>query len=81
MPKLSHWIVQYVIAVLSMFLLLLVIDVLLRGEALVRAWPSALLWSALASAMFIGTRYRNMKHGIACAVCDSLDKKRTPEQA
>jgi len=75
MPTLSHWIVQYLIAVSSMFLLLLVTDLMLRGETLARAWPSALLWAALASALFIGTRYRNMKRGITCAVCDKLDKK------
>lgn len=75
MPTLSHWITQYLIAVLSMFGLLLVIDLLLRGETWARAWPSALAWAVVASALFIGTRYRNMKRGIACGVCDALDKK------
>ena len=75
MPKLSHWIGQYLIAVVSMFVLLLVIDILMRGETLARAWPSALTWAAVASAIFIGTRYRNMRRGIACGVCDVLDKK------
>lgn len=74
MPKLSHWIGQYVIAVVTMFLLLLVID-LLRGEAFVRAWPSALAWAAVASAIFIGSRYRNMRRGIECGVCNVPDKK------
>jgi hypothetical protein len=75
MPKLSHWIVQYLVAVVPMFVLLLVVDLLMRGETLARAWPSALLWAAVASILFIGTRYRNMKRGIACAVCDALDRK------
>jgi hypothetical protein len=74
MPKLSHWIGQYLIAVVTMFLLLLVID-LLRGEAVARAWPSALAWAAVASAIFIGSRYRNMRRGIECGACDVLDKK------
>ena len=74
MPKLSHWIGQYLIAVTSMFALLLVID-LMRGELLARAWPSALIWAAIASAIFIGTRYRNMRRGIECGVCNMLDKK------
>jgi hypothetical protein len=74
MPKLSHWIGQYVIAVVTLFLLLLVID-LLRGEAVARAWPSALAWAAVASAIFIGSRYRNMRRGIERGVCDVLDKK------
>lgn len=75
MPKLSHWIAQYCIAALSMFALLLIVDLLVRGETFERAWPSSLLWAAVASALFIGTRYRNMKRGIDCAVCDALDKK------
>ncbi|MDB5793590.1 MAG: hypothetical protein JWQ80_3614 [Massilia sp.] len=72
MPKLSYWIGQYLIAVVSMFVLLLAIDVLMRGETLARAWPSALAWAAAASAIFIGSRYRNMRNNIACGV---LDKK------
>jgi uncharacterized membrane protein len=75
MPKPSHWIIQYLFAVLSMFGLLLVIDLLLRDETLARAWPSALIWAVIASALFVGTRYRNMKRGIACVVCETLDKK------
>lgn len=74
MPPLSHWIRQYMIAVVSMFALLLVVD-LLRGELLARAWPSALLWAVIASAIFIGSRYRIVKRGLACAVCDTLDRK------
>jgi hypothetical protein len=74
MPRLSHWIAQYLFAVASMFALLLVVD-LLRGESLERAWPSALAWAGVASALFIGNRYRNMKRGSACGVCDTLDRK------
>jgi hypothetical protein len=74
MPRLSHWIAQYLFAVASMFALLMVVD-LLRGESLERAWPSALAWAGVASALFIGTRYRNVKRGIACGVCDTLDRK------
>lgn len=74
MPPLSHWIKHYLIACVSLFALLLVID-LLRGELLARAWPSALIWAALAAAIFIGSRYRNTKRGSACTVCDRLDRK------
>ena len=74
MPKLSHWIGQYLIAVTSMFVLLLAID-LMRGEQLARAWPSALAWAAVASALFVGSRYRNMRRGIECGICNMLDKK------
>lgn len=75
MPSISHWIVQYALAAVSMFALLLVVDLLMRGETFARAWPSSLIWAAVASALLIGTRYRNMKRGIACSVCDALDKK------
>ena len=61
MPPLSHWIGQYAFAAGSMFALLLVVDVLVRGEAFARAWPSALAWAAVASALFIGRRYYNMR--------------------
>jgi hypothetical protein len=74
MPPLRHWILQYLFAVVSMFALLMVVD-LLGGETFDRAWPSALGWAAVASALFVGTRYRNMKRGLACGVCDALDRK------
>ena len=75
MPKLSHWVVQYLIAVVSLFGILLLIDLLMRDETLARAWPSSLIWAAVASALFVGTRYRNMKRGIECVVCNALDKR------
>ncbi|QNA88995.1 hypothetical protein G4G28_11820 [Massilia sp. Dwa41.01b] len=74
MPPLSHWIVQYCAAACSMFGLLLGVD-MARGELFARAWPYALAWALVASALFVGTRYRNMRRGIACGVCDRLDKK------
>jgi hypothetical protein len=74
MPPLRHWIVQYLFAVVSMFALLTVVD-LLRGETLARAWPSALAWAAVASAIFIGTRYRNMKRGLTGGISNRLDRK------
>ncbi|KQQ97489.1 hypothetical protein [Massilia sp. Leaf139] len=74
MPPLRHWITQYLFAVVSMFALLTIID-LASGETFERAWPSALAWAAVASALFIGARYRNTKRGLACGVCDTLDRK------
>ena len=75
MPKLSHWIGQYLIALASMFVLLLGIDLLMRDETLARAWPSALAWAAVASAIFIGSRYRNMRRGIAHGAREVPGKK------
>ena len=75
MPKLTHWIIQYLIAVSLMFVLLLAIDLLMRNEEFARAWPSALAWVIVTSALFVGILYRNMKRGIACGMCDRLDQK------
>jgi hypothetical protein len=75
MPKLSHWIGQYLIALASMFVLLLGIDLLMRDETLARAWPSALAWAAVASAIFIGSRYRNIRRGIAYGAREVPGKK------
>jgi len=75
MPKLTHWIIQYTVAVSSMFLPLLVIDLFIRNEVFARAWPSALAWAVVTSALFVGIRYRNMKRGIACGICDRLDRR------
>lgn len=74
MPPMSHWIVQYLIAVVTMTALLVGID-MLGGETFVPALLSGAAWAAVASALFIGTRYRNMKRNIACGVCDALDRK------
>jgi hypothetical protein len=74
MPSTSHWIIQYLIAVVTMCALLLAID-MMGGESFMRALLSALAWSAVASALFVGARYRNMKRNIACGVCDTLDRK------
>ena len=74
MPPTSHWIGQYLIAVVTMTALLLAID-MMSGETFVRALLSAGGWALVASALFIGTRYRNMKRNLACSVCDALDRK------
>jgi tryptophan-rich sensory protein len=74
LPPISHWIAQYLIAVVTMAALLTVFD-MMSGETFARALLPALAWSAIASALFIGTRYRNVKRGIARSVCDTLDKK------
>lgn len=74
MPKISHWIAQFVIAWTLIFALLLVVD-LFGGEAFNRAWPSALAWAAISSALFIGARWRIMRRAAPCAVCDRLDRR------
>jgi hypothetical protein len=74
MPPLSHWIIQYLIAVVTMAALLTGFD-MMGGETFARALLSALAWSAVASALFIGTRYRNAKRGSASSVRNTLGKK------
>lgn len=74
MKPLSHWIVQYLVATATMFALLLVID-LLRGTPAEQAWQSCLLWAAAASAIFVGSRYRQAARGDACAVCETTKRK------
>ena len=76
MPGITHWIGQYLFAVVSMFALLLAVDVLMRGEAFARAWPSALAWAAVASALFVGRRYYMMRKGLECAARERLDGKK-----
>lgn len=57
MPKLTYWIIQYLVAVSSMFVLLLAIDLLMRNEEFARAWPSALAWAIVTSALFVSWGY------------------------
>jgi len=68
MPPLSHWIGQYLLATVTMFALLAVVD-LMRGDSLAATWLPTLAWSALAAAIFIGARWRQARSGAACALC------------
>lgn len=73
MPTLRHWITQYTIAVVVIFMVLFAVD-LLSGETLSNAGISASLWAALSAFLFVGVRYRNMKQKRKCQVCEVLDK-------
>jgi hypothetical protein len=73
MPRITHWIGQFLLAAGSMFALLTVVG-LLRGEAFASTWPENLAWAATAAAIFIGGRYRQARKGAACAVCEKPDK-------
>ncbi len=73
MPRLSHWIGQYLLAASTMFALLVGVG-LLRGETFAATWPEALAWAAAASAIFVGSRYRQARKGVACALCEDGDK-------
>jgi 4-hydroxybenzoate polyprenyltransferase len=73
MPRLSHWIGQYLLAASTMFALLVAVD-LLRGQAFANAWPEALAWAAASAAIFVGARYRQARAGAACAICKDVEK-------
>lgn len=74
MPRLSHWIGQYLLAASTMFALLVAVD-LMRGRTFAGTWAESLAWAAAASAMFVGSRYRQARKGIACALCEKPDNK------
>lgn len=73
MPRLSHWIGQYLLASSTMFALLIGVA-LLRGETFAGAWPEALAWAAASAAIFVFSRYRQARKGAACALCEIGDK-------
>lgn len=68
MKPASHWLGQYLLAAGTMFALLVVVD-LMRGEAFAASWPGSLLWAATAAAIFVGSRYRQARKGVDCALC------------
>jgi hypothetical protein len=74
MPTKTYWAGQYLLAAASMFALIAVIDVV-RGDSLAATWPETLAWSALAAAIFIGSRYRQLRRAEDCALCKD-DKPR-----
>lgn len=68
MKPVSHWIGQYLLAASTMFALLVIVD-LLRGETFAASWTGSLLWAATAAAIFVGSRYRQARKGVDCALC------------
>ncbi|WP_020652354.1 hypothetical protein [Massilia niastensis] len=70
----TYWIGQYLLAAGTMFLLLIVVD-LLRGDSLAATWPATLGWSALAAGIFVFSRYRR-----SCAHCSPPPDKLKPRR-
>jgi hypothetical protein len=68
MPRMTHWIGQYLLATSTMFALLVVVD-LLRGRTFAASWTQSLAWGAASAAIFVGSRYRQARKGEACALC------------
>jgi hypothetical protein len=75
MPAKTYWIGQFLIAVITMFVLLTVVAVV-RGQPFEQSWAESLIWALVSSAIFIGSRYRKARKGEDCALCDDLGKRR-----
>jgi hypothetical protein len=69
MPGISYWIGQFLLASSTMFAILVGVD-MLKGSSFDDAWPSALAWALMASAIFIGSRYHRARKAIAGAASD-----------
>jgi predicted anti-sigma-YlaC factor YlaD len=75
MPGITHWIGQFLLASSTMFAILVGVD-MLKGASFSDAWPSALAWALVASAIFIGSRYQRARKGIACATREDPPPKK-----
>lgn len=64
MPGITYWIGQYLLASCPMFAILVGVD-MAQGRSFSEAWPSALAWALVASAIFIGSRYHRLRKAIA----------------
>jgi hypothetical protein len=75
MPGITYWIGQFLLASSTMFAILVGVD-MLKGTSFDDAWPSALAWALVASAIFIGSRYHRTRKAIACATREDPPKKK-----
>jgi hypothetical protein len=75
MPGISYWIGQFLLASSTMFAILVGVD-MLKGSSFDDAWPSALAWALMASAIFIGSRYHRARKAIAGAASDEPPSKK-----
>ncbi|MGZ5200314.1 MAG: hypothetical protein ACXWC4_11135 [Telluria sp.] len=75
MNKFVRWAGQYALAMVTMFALLVAVD-MAKGTTFADAWPSALAWAVISSAIFIGARYYKAAQMADCAVCDQLQGSR-----
>jgi hypothetical protein len=63
MRSTGYWIRQYLLATVTMFSLLIGVD-LLQGTSFQDGWLSALAWAVVAAAVFIGSRYHQARKNI-----------------
>jgi hypothetical protein len=74
MKTIIRWGAQYLLAAVTMFALLVMVD-LYKGTAFADAWGSALTWAVVSSAIFIGARYNQERRNAACAICEKFEAK------
>lgn len=74
MPGIGQWIMQYVLAAGTLFLILVGVDIASGTRFQDGVW-SALAWAVISAALFVGARYNQARKGVACALCkDSAEK-------
>lgn len=64
----GFWISRYLLASSILFIILAVVEYS-KGEPSKESILSALAWSLVASAMFIGSKYWRYRKAVACATC------------
>ncbi len=68
MKPTAFWVRRFLI-VAGAVTLIVIASKLLRGFALEEVITESFLWGLTAATIFIVTRYRNAKKGVACALC------------
>ena len=77
----GFWISRYLLASSILFIILTVVEYS-KGTTSNADILSALAWSLVASAIFIGSKYWRYKKAIACATCsDTTASKPTPKSS
>ena len=77
-PRIGFW-MRRGLTVFSLAFALLVAVELLKGHALLAAVQFALTWSAIATAIFIGTRIFYVSRGKNCPLCNDLPERSAGE--
>lgn len=73
-PRIGFWTKRGLSTFAASLALLLSVE-LLKGHELKTAIEFALLWSAIATVVFLGTRIYHVSRGRNCPLCDDLPKK------
>ena len=69
--RIFFWIKRSLLVFTIVFIVLTVVE-LLKGHGLEAGLQFALLWSAIATATFIGTRMFYVSRGMNCPMCNDL---------